>query len=169
MPHIHLHDHMILLLCLFVSALMTDWNHNGIIIVQAYKMESDSHWVSGLRYVSAPLRIWTFWTVPNPRQPPAIFRTSVSYNLVANMQPLQTPTNPCLTSTLTSCLSNHNSGQITCNWNLAVFALISFLYFVVQWTTIQVLLEPVLPDCSLNQPQINVSLFQSSLFFWNFG
>ena len=44
---------------LFVMVLMTNWNHNGVIIVQAYKNRVDIHRGSGLRPVPTSLRIWT--------------------------------------------------------------------------------------------------------------
>lgn len=70
------------------------------------KMGLGSHWESGLRHIHAPLKTWIlFWTVPNPRTPPAIFRTTLTSRAYGLKVPpcnyVQTQTNLCLTNTLT--------------------------------------------------------------------
>lgn len=52
-----------------VYLLLIVWSQSRVTIVQAYTMESGGHWGSGLRHVSALLRTWTFWAVPNHSLP----------------------------------------------------------------------------------------------------
>ena len=105
-------------------------------VVQTVKV--DGHCGCGLRHIPLFLRIWILWSLSNSGTSPAILNTiSASscqlhpYGLkvsLVTMQPYQTPVNPCLTSTLTSCQLQL---ELTNNlFNLAVFAYVSLFHFV---------------------------------------
>ena len=148
--------------------LMTDWNYSGVIRVQTYK--------NGVRQ---PLRIWSrtclyttknltfLWPVLDPRTGLALFRaTPASCILVvlrsplSTVQPFWTPVYPYLIGTLTCQIQLYFLKHL-CNFE--GFALISLTHFIVQWGTIQLLLESV--SChSLTKLPINIILFQSGLF-----
>ena len=87
-------------------------SQNGVTVVQVFKIELWGHCGYGFRHVPILLRHWIFWTVSDPRIPPAILKIESAscqlqcYSLKVppkTMQPFQTPINPYLTATLTSC------------------------------------------------------------------
>ena len=97
--------------CTFALTLLK--SKNGVIAVQASKLELDGHCGYGFRQVPPSLRTWIFWTVSDSKTQPDILKTvsasscqlqpETSRSSRKTRQPFWTLTNPCLINIFISC------------------------------------------------------------------